>query len=172
MTIQARKDPQTMTAAWEPVSVPLDGVKIIRTRNIVTRNGYTMEAFRADWSETGYDVRHVMVNRWELPIISDWHCHRKQSDHITVLQGRLLIGLYDNRPESPSFEQSMIVRSDWADPQTVVIPPQVFHSFKVLVAPVIMLNSITHEYDYGDPDHWRLTGAEKKKIPIDLAALE
>ena len=172
MTIQARKDSQTVTAKWESVLVPLDGVRLVRTRNVVTRNGYTMEAFRGDWPETGYDLKHVMMVRWDTPIVSDWHCHHKQFDHITVLQGRVLVGLYDNRPASPSFEQSMVVRCDWADPQTVIIPPNVFHGFKVVRAPVIMLNAITHVYDYEDPDHWRVSGDEKSNIPLDLTAME
>jgi len=172
VTVSAIKDKPSVTSNWQPVSAPLAGVEIVRTRHVVTRNGLTTELFRSDWPETGYDARHVMINRWEKPLVTDWHCHRQQADHISVLTGRILIGLYDDRPESSSSGQSMVLRCDWADPQTVVIPAGIFHSFKVLVAPALMLNTITHTYKYDDPDHWRLTGEGKKQIPLDLSLLE
>jgi dTDP-4-dehydrorhamnose 3,5-epimerase len=172
MPIEAFKDKATVDSHWEPIAIPLDGVRIVRTRNVTTRNGYTTELFRSDWPETSYDARHVMTNRWDTIITTDWHCHSRQTDHISVVLGRLLIGLYDNRPASPSYEKWMTVRSDWADPQTVVIPPNVFHAFKVLTAPAIMLNPVTEAYRYDDPDHWRLHGEHRKRIPLDLASLE
>lgn len=113
-----------------------------------------------------------MLNRWEKPLVSDWHCHHKQTDHISVLLGRILIGLYDDRADSPSSGKTMTICCDWADPQTVKIPSGVYHSFKVLVAPALMLNTITEVYEYDDPDHWRLTGEGKKQIPLDLTHLE
>jgi len=172
LTIQARRDPQSVTRNWEQVNVPLEGVRLVRSRHVVTRNGYTTEVFRSDWHETGYAAKHVMTNRWDTPITTDWHCHHMQSDHITVIQGRILIGLYDDRDKSPSQGKSMVIRCDWADPQTVLIPPGVYHSFKVLVAPALMLNTITHVYDYENPDHWRLSGEAKAQIPLDLSKME
>jgi dTDP-4-dehydrorhamnose 3,5-epimerase len=172
MTIQARKDPQSVTRNWQPVSIPIEGVRLIRSRHVVTRNGYTTENFRSDWDGINYDAKHVMTNRWDTPITTDWHCHHKQSDHIMVLLGRILIGLYDDREKSVSRGKSMVVRCDWADPQLVVVPPGVYHSFKVLVAPALMLNTITHVYEYEDPDHWRLAGGDKAQIPLDLSKME
>ena len=62
MTIQARRDPQSVTSTWEPVNIPIEGVRPIRSRHVVTRNGYTTEMFRSDWPEIGYDAKHVMLN--------------------------------------------------------------------------------------------------------------
>ncbi len=172
MTVHRHKDPPSVTSFWEPISVPIDGVRFVRTRHVVTRNGFTTEIFRSDWPQIGYDARHVMMNRWDKPIVSDWHCHRVQTDHVMVICGRVLIGLYDDREDSPSRGKTMVARSDWVDPQLVVIPPGVFHAFKVLAAPALMLNTVTHTYDYGNPDHWRLTGTDKADIPLSLADLE
>ncbi len=172
MTIRSAKDAQSVTSHWEPLSIPIEGVRLVRTRHVVTRNGLTTEIFRSDWPETGHDAKHVMMNRWDAPIVTDWHCHRQQTDHIMVAQGRLLIGLYDDREESASAGKSMVVRCDWVDPQLVVIPPGVYHSFKVLAAPALMLNAVTQVYDYDDPDHWRLTGAGKAQVPLDLSDME
>lgn len=171
MTIQARKDPQSVTRDWQPVNIPIEGVRQVRSRHVVTRNGYTTEMFRSDWPEIGYDAKHVMLNRWDTPITTDWHCHRMQSDHITVIQGRILVGLFDDRDKSATRGKSMTIRCDWADPQTVVVPAGVFHSFKVLVAPALMLNTITHVYDYENPDHWRLAGEGTAQIPLDMSSM-
>lgn len=171
MALKGRQDAQTMTAGLELANIPINGVHVVRTRNVVTRNGYMTELFRSDWPQTGYDARHVIINRWDSPLATDWFSHQKQTDHVSVILGRVMVALYDNRPDSPTAEKTMTVRCDWADPQTVIVPPNVFHAFKVLIAPMIMLTTITHTYDYDDPDHWRLTGDSRKKIPLDLASL-
>jgi dTDP-4-dehydrorhamnose 3,5-epimerase len=150
--------------------VPIDGVGLVRTRHVVTRSGYTTEIYRNDWPQTGTDARHVMTNRWESPFTTEWHCHRKQTDNITVLLGRMLIGLYDDRDGSASRGKTMVVRCDWVDPLTVVIPPGIYHAFRVLVAPTLMLNTVTHAYDYADPDNWRVAG--EAQVPLDLSKLE
>jgi dTDP-4-dehydrorhamnose 3,5-epimerase len=170
--LDARKDAQSMTPGWEPVDVPITGVKIVPSRHVATRNGLTTECFRSDWPATGYDVGHAIINRWDRPIITDWHCHRTQIDHAAVIQGRVVIGLYDDRRTSPSFGKVMTVRCDWASPQMVTIPPGVFHAFKVIVAPALMLNCITIPYQYADPDDWRILRQEAHRIPLDLAAME
>ncbi len=169
--IEGRKDRQSVTASSEPVETPIEEVKIVRSRNVITRNGYMTECFRRDWRETGYDLGHVIINRWETLITTDWHCHHVQTDHVVVIEGRIVVALYDSRPTSPSFGNTMTVRCDRIDPQMVIVPPQVFHAFKVLTAPAGMINSITEPYRYEDPDDWRVTDTEGDLIPLDLAAL-
>jgi dTDP-4-dehydrorhamnose 3,5-epimerase len=170
--LNARQDGQSVTPDWQRTEIAIADVKIVPTRYVPTRNGLTSECFRSDWPATGYDVGHAIINRWDRPITTDWHCHRTQIDHAVVIAGRVIIALYDDRPKSPSFGKTMAIRCDWASPQMVVIPPSVFHAFKVVTAPALLLNSITVPYRYADPDDWRITREDASKIPLDLATLE
>jgi dTDP-4-dehydrorhamnose 3,5-epimerase len=167
MLAAAKKDAQSTTAEWERIGSTIDGVALKRTRNLITGNSLTTELFRADWPETGYQIGHVIHVAMDAGRISAWHCHTLQTDHIFVVAGRMLLALYDSRPDSPTHGRVMSLRLDAQDPQMVRIPPQVFHGVKPLIGAAAFVNIITHPYNYTDPDEWRLP-ADTDQIPFDI----
>ena len=164
----AKKDRQSTTKDWDRVGPTIDGVCLKRTRHIVTPNGLTTEAFRSDWTETGGPVGHVIHVALDAGSLTAWHAHAVQTDAIFPVRGRLLLVLFDDRPDSPSRSQLMVLRLDERDPQLVRIPPMVWHGLKPLQGPAAFLNIITHPYNYADPDEWRLP-SDTDRIPFDIA---
>ncbi len=171
MIFDAQKDPPVEAPDWNSTETSIDGVRHLQTRHITTKNGSTTEYFRSDLPETDHEIGHVIAMEWPRRITTNWHCHTKQTDHLSTLQGSVLACLVDGREHSPTagvFE-SVALRAE--APSTLIVPPGVFHAFKVLSAPVILLNSVTHVFEYKDPDHWRIRDASAAGLP-DLDNLE
>jgi len=162
-----KKDVQSTTRTWERVGPTIEGVTLKRTRHIVTANSLTTETFRSDWPETGAPIGHVIHVAMDPGRLSAWHTHRRQTDSIFVLSGRLLLVLYDNREGSPTHGNIMSLRLDEKDPMLVRIPPLVWHGVKALLGAASFLNIISHPYNYEDPDEWRLP-PDTDQIPFDF----
>lgn len=161
------KDRQSMTKDWERVGPVIEGVKLKRTRHIVTANSLTTELFRSDWAETGRPFGHALYVALNPGGISAWHWHEIQTDAIFVVSGRLLVALYDRRQSSTTCGMPMVLRLDASDPVALVIPPGVVHGVKALISPTAFMNVISHPYDYENPDEWRLPPSSDQ-IPIDI----
>lgn len=171
MLPKARRDTQSMTAEWERVGQRIDGVLLKRTRHIVTGNGITTELYRSDWTETGVPVGHTILVALDAGRVSAWHAHETQTDGFFVVVGRLLLVLFDDRPQSPTRGRTMTLRLDAADPQLVLVPARVWHGVKPLGGPASFINLITHPYRYDDPDEWRLP-RDTDQIPFDILSAE
>lgn len=163
----AKRDKQSRTPNWERVLDMIDGVEIKYTRPIVTGNGTTYEAYRSDWAETGREIGHVIHVTLFEGKPSGWHCHETQTDSVFVVNGRIILGLYDDNDKSPTKGKLMVVRLDAIDPTLIVIPPLVWHGMKPLGGPASFLNIITHPFNYERPDELRLP-VDTPQIPFDL----
>src|SRR5437879_2513081 len=105
MLDQARRTPQTVAADWTPVAPPsIGGVQIKEIKNVVIRSGVLTECFRPEWFDPPFDAAHVIYMALMPGGLSSWHCHRSQEDVIVAVRGQLRIGLYDDRPESPTYK--------------------------------------------------------------------
>jgi len=166
----AEKDRASMTPDWLPLKPLPEGVGIKAVRHIVTGNGITTELYRAEWKETVGPLGHAIRVRLDAGAVSAWHCHRLQTDAIQVIEGRVLLALYDDREESSSYRMLSTLRLDAANPQTVVVPPGVWHGLQNLLdTPTSFVNLIDREYCYEDPDEYRLP-PDTPEIPFQFPA--
>ena len=163
----ATKDTQTTTPSWDRVGPVIDGVALKRTRHIVTANSLTTEAYRSDWPETDSRIGHVIHVSMDEGRVSAWHTHSIQTDGIFVLTGRMMVAMYDARPDLPTHRAVMFLRLDGRDPVLVRIPPMIWHGVKPLRGAASFLNIISHPYNYADPDEWRLP-PDTNQIPFDI----
>lgn len=164
----AVKDKATRTSDWQRIVTPIEGLTIKQTRNIVTGNGITVEAFRSDWAETGRDIGHVIHVSLDAGAVTAWHCHEKQIDGIFVLTGRMLLVAYDPREDSKTKGKVTALRLDASDPTLVCIPPLVWHGLKALHGKEAnFLNIISHPFAYEGPDEWRVP-KDSPEIPFDI----
>jgi len=133
--------------------------------------GHLVEIFREDWPE--YDPEPAM-SYYSLSypgIIRAWHKHhRGQVDHFVCPSGRIKIGIYDDRENSPTegeLDTYVIVEHDQ---QVVRVPGDCWHGFKVVGdEKAILINFPTELYDYDDPDEQRLPH-DTDQIPLDWEA--
>ena len=85
----------------------------------------------------------VFSDRWSLPIeprqwsvvtsragtLRGMHLHARHAEYVLPLHGRVLVGLHDLRPDSPTSGRSMMLELDAQDPTVLVFPPGVVHGW-------------------------------------------
>ena len=165
----AQRAQQTVTPDWMPVGRRFfDGVEVVEIRNVFTRAGALTECFRAEWFKPPFTAGHV-VHASLLPGgISQWHCHQRQTDVIIAVHGQLRIGLYDDRVESRTRGEAIMLNVGAARPTALRVPPLVWHAIRNPggnKAAYIVVND--EPYNYAEPDDWVLPPGSNA-IPLRL----
>ena len=84
-------------------------------------------------------------------VIKAWHIHNKQTDWWYVCTGVLKIVLYDKRPKSATYRQSLeMMLGDGYEPSILKIPPGVAHGCKCMSGPANLFYITSHTYDPED----------------------
>ncbi len=86
-----------------------------------------------------------------LGVIKAWHIHKKQTDWWYVGTGVLKVVLYDKRPKSSTYRQTMeIILGDNQEAGVLKVPPGVAHGCKCLSGPANLFYITSHTYDPED----------------------
>jgi dTDP-4-dehydrorhamnose 3,5-epimerase len=153
----AAKDAAHMTPGWDVVAEHIDGVRTREVKHIVTGNGVTTELFRKDWGIAEAEITAMIHVSLRPGVVSAWHMHKLKTDHLFTVGGTLRAVLYDGREGSPSRGRVDVLNLSPMRPTLVVIPPGVWHGIQSLgPEPGCFVNFFDREYDYHDPDDWRL----------------
>lgn len=153
----AQKDAQSVTADWEVLQDPIDGVALRHVRHVTKRTGWVTELYRRDWQIDDLPVDQVFQVTLLPRGLSAWHCHRRTTDRLFVAAGLVEIALYDDRETSPTRDRLSVFRLGDPRPALLVVPPEVWHGVQnVGDTPASIVNLVDRAYDYEDPDHWRL----------------
>ncbi|MDO8428066.1 MAG: dTDP-4-dehydrorhamnose 3,5-epimerase family protein [Candidatus Diapherotrites archaeon] len=124
--------------------------------------GYFQELYRESWFNMS--AKQVSVSVTHPGIIKAFHWHKYQTDIFCLISGKVLIGLYDLRKESPTFgvKKALVVDAD-AEPVIVSIPCKVVHGYKVLgQKDAVMLYIMDNEYNPDKPDEERIPFDDSK----------
>ena len=100
-------------------------------------------------------------------IVKAWHYHRLQIDNFCCVKGKIRLGLYDARKDSPTFGETMDETVSLEEPKLITIPREVYHGFKGIAnEESIVINTPTEAYNHSKPDEYRVD-AFKNEIPFD-----
>jgi len=154
----AQKDQQSITADWQPAREDaIAGVIVYEIRNVLKDTGVLTEMYRRDWNLDSGTVAQVFQVVLDPGSVSAWHAHGETQDRLFASQGRVKIVLFDAREGSPSRGVLSELRLGRERPALVTIPPGVWHGVQnVGAGPAVIVNLVDREYQYEDPDHWRL----------------
>ena len=84
-------------------------------------------------------------------VIKAWHFHRIQTDWWYVGSGVLRVGLWDTRPDSPTYRTTMdFLMGDLQPPWVIKIPPGVAHGCSTVQGPVNLFYVTSHVYNWDD----------------------
>ena len=134
----------------------ISGVVVKKLRLIPDGRGYLMEILRADDSVFS-NFGQVYITTVYPGIIKGWHYHKIQTDMLTVVSGMAKIALYDDRPDSPTYDEVNEFFVGPLNPQLIVVPPGVLHGFVAVgLQMATLLNCPTHPYNYENPDEHRV----------------
>ncbi len=133
----------------------IDGVKIKQLTRHVDDRGYLMEILRDD-DDMFIEFGQVYVSAVFPGVVKAWHCHEIQTDSFCVLSGNAKVGLFDDRPDSPTCGQAQAVICGELRPLVVQIPPMVWHGFAAVGGETaLVLNVPTEHYNADNPDELR-----------------
>ncbi len=167
----AVKDPAHVSPSFDVKRDDLlEGVRTFEVKNIVTANGFTTEVFRPDWGVAQLPIQHVIHVNLHPGVISAWHQHRMQTDHVFVVNGTLRVVLYDGRDDSPTRGGVNVFNVSNVRPTLLVIPPGIWHGVKNIGEGMTsFVNYFDRPYVYDDPDEWRLP-RDTPEIPYSFDA--
>ncbi len=143
--------PDTATAA-EPA---IAGVRVIPLKVHPDDRGWLFEILRADQPHY-LKFGQAYLSACYPGVIKAWHAHQRQTDHQCVVDGRALIGLFDDRTGSPTRGRAMKIDARGEAPVLVQIPPGVWHGVMAVGAErSLLINIPTEVYDPKAPDELR-----------------
>lgn len=139
-------------------------------QNIDERGSLT-EIWRSDWDFYGEEPEMSYFSVSYPGVVRAWHRHtRGQIDHFVCPQGRIKVGIYDDRDDSPTKGELDTFVIGEHDQKAIRIPGDCWHGFKVVGDEQAMLiNFPTKLYDYEDPDEERLPH-DTDEIPLNWDA--
>jgi len=123
------------------------------------KRGFLVEALKTEWTEVYGENRPFAQNyfsKTEIGVARDedtWHVHKtKQEDRFVVVEGDIVVALFDGRKESSTYRSLNLIGMGEANGDNgqflLLIPKNVLHCFCVISAkPAILLNYPTTLYD-------------------------
>ena len=154
---ELERDIKTVTPEGESVKPVPDGVRFHDVTTHVDDRGTVCELFDPRWrwhpdplvSAYTFTVRPGMAKGWGL--------HEEHEDRYMILEGEMLVVLYDDRPDSPTRGLvSEIVLSEYRR-RLMNIPVGVWHADRNIGAKdVRVINFPTNPYNHENPDKYRL----------------
>jgi dTDP-4-dehydrorhamnose 3,5-epimerase len=168
-SLTGTKDKPQIEPDWSFVDdVEICDLVLKRIDNVPTDDGYLTEIWRRDWLLDEHDPEQVFQRLIEPGTCSGWHAHARSTDRLFCAFGRIKLGLFDGRLESPTHGAVAEIRIGIERPAMVVIPPGVWHGVRNLGSTAALYVNVTSPaYDYGDPDHFR-EPSDSRLIPIEL----
>jgi len=144
----------------------IKGVVVKKLKVVPDERGRLMEILRRD-DEFFRKFGQVYMTTAKPGIVKAWHYHKIQTDNFCCVKGKIRLGLYDARKNSPTFGKTMDMTLSLDQPRLVSIPPNVYHGFKGAAnEESIVINTPTEVYNRSNPDEYRID-ADKNDIPFD-----
>lgn len=86
-------------------------------------------------------------------VLRGLHIHQRHDEYFCLIQGHCLVGLYDARPNSPTYQQSALYELFGTDLKALIFPAGLLHGW-YFHKPSIHLQAISECYrDYAHDDN-------------------
>lgn len=154
---EPKRDTQTVTPEGHEVRAVPDGVVIRDIVTLTDDRGTLFELFHPSWGWTEAPLVSAYSCTIRPGVVKGWAIHREHEDRYAMIEGELLVVLYDERPDSPTYGLvSEIVLSEQRR-QVMNIPIGVWHADRNIgLKDARIINFPTTPYDHENPDKYRL----------------
>jgi dTDP-4-dehydrorhamnose 3,5-epimerase len=125
----------------------IDGVVVHDLTPHHDSRGNLVEIFRESWNLGDRPVQFNAVTS-AVGVLRGVHVHVRHVDHLVLVSGRMIFGLHDLRPWSPTARRSRQLELDTTTPRAVVIPVGVAHGFYFAEPSLLVYGAST----YWNPD--------------------
>lgn len=125
-------------------------VQIASLKLLVDERGRFMETFRKEWfPQRRWDIIQTNRSDSRAGVLRGLHYHFHQVDYWYVIAGKIRAGLYDLRPDSPTFGAAQTVEMGEENQLGIFIPIGVAHGFAALTD-VTLIYVVDNYYNGGD----------------------
>ena len=140
----------------------IEEVMIIPLKKICDERGMIMHMLRSD--DPHFDRFGEIYFATAYPgVVKGWHEHTKQIQFYAVIQGMIKLVLYDNRPESATYQELMELFVGEDNYQLARIPKGVINGYKAIGSKIsIVANCATMPYE---PDEMIRYNPHGDKVP-------
>lgn len=109
----------------------IDGVVLTPLREIRDARGSVRHVLRPPMPDV---IGEVYFSRVEVGVVKAWHLHGRMTLRYTVAYGRIMVGLYDARADSPTaYDRQVVYLSDTGDDYALLtIPPGIWNGFRAV----------------------------------------
>jgi dTDP-4-dehydrorhamnose 3,5-epimerase len=130
-------------------STPIEGVLInpVAVR-VDDRQSLAVYLKSSDESYRGFAQSYISTTM--QGVVKAWHYHLKQTDIWYVAAGKIKVGLFDAREDSPTCGIANSVIMGGGNSVTLSIPPGVFHGYVSLSSEAVLINTTDQPYDPTD----------------------
>ncbi len=152
-----RKDQQTVTPDGKSIKPLIDGVRLRPATTLPDERGTLCEILSSEWRFDEFPLVHVYQVTIRPQHVRGWVIHRLQDDRIFVSEGTVKVVLYDDRPESPTYQMLNEFFIGEHNRALFRIPRGVYHALQnVGNTDALFINLPTQAYNHADPDKYRL----------------
>lgn len=109
--------------------------------------GWLTEVYRQSWSPSFLSLQWDAVVS-HAGVLRGVHLHRRRTDYLLLLQGKMQVGLRDMRLNSPTQDLPCLVKMDALAQQALIIPPGIAHGIWFAEDSILMYGMNV----YWDPD--------------------
>ena len=134
----------------------IEGVEIRQLEKHVDERGWLAELWRTDQVEARRRPVMSYISKTGPGVVRGPHEHEEQTDHFCFLgPANFKVYLWDNRPESPTYnhKRTCVVGAD--KPRSVIVPNGVVHGYKnISHIPGLIINCPDELYmgeNYSEP---------------------
>jgi dTDP-4-dehydrorhamnose 3,5-epimerase len=101
-------------------------------------------------------IGQVYVTTLYPGVVKAWHRHTHQWDRMSCLKGRVMLGLIDDRVDSPTYGAQMSFILGDRSFNLVMFPPGIWHGLKNIGdEEALVVNVVSAPYDRERPDEER-----------------
>lgn len=162
-------DRQTVTPQGQLVQSLIDGVKVRLAVTHPDERGDLCEVFSTAWDFDDDPMVYSYFASIRPGQTKGWVKHLLQTDRLFLAIGSFRVALYDDRPESPTYQKLNVLNFSDRKRGLVRIPPGVFHAVQnVGHVDAHFINNPTRAYNHAQPDKYRLP-LDTPLIPFNFA---
>ena len=134
----------------------IEGVKKKKLKVVPDERGRLMEILRDD-DEMFERFGQIYMTTVFPGVVKAWHYHKKQTDNVACIHGRIKLVLCDWRKDSKTYKEIMEFFIGEHNPLLIQIPAMVLHGWKGIgQKEAIVVNVPDQHYEYDNPDELRL----------------
>jgi dTDP-4-dehydrorhamnose 3,5-epimerase len=110
---------------------PIDGVVVRPLKKFVDERGWLSELFRVDELDAEFHPAMAYISFTEPGVTRGPHEHADQADFFCFIgPSNFKIRVWDNRPDSPTYNRVTTVYGGADNPLSILIPKGVVHAYR------------------------------------------